>query len=368
MDVVVTYTLFGLGICMLVCSGLQLIQKNKTDINYLMALLFLSMGQILGYGWLFRSGILSQVPGLMYSDIGVTAFLGPIAYSYTKRITGDTITYSAGYFMRYLPAALIICFFIAYHPLADLYREGEGALYPGGQNIDSVIFFVSLFADIWLLGHLAVSAKMVFALTRKEEFASDRTLYKILLFYCISIGTYPLFIMSYMFRNEYFIGIGLIINGYNFLYYFLLSYRYPDYTQAPFVKEKKEKQSSLRGVDITGSLHKIQCLFEDEKVFRQPDMTIYSLSGRLELKPYQLSEIINEKMGMKFRDLLNAYRIREAQRLLVEEPDKSIIEIAFDVGFNSKSSFHAVFIKETGVTPMQFRKERRECFPEDGPH
>ena len=72
---------------------------------------------------------------------------------------------------------------------------------------------------------------------------------------------------------------------------------------------------------------------------------------------HQLSQLLNEKLNVNFYTFINKYRIQEARRILTEEPDKSIIAIAYDVGFNSKSSFYEAFSKFTGKTPYRYRKD-----------
>lgn len=62
-------------------------------------------------------------------------------------------------------------------------------------------------------------------------------------------------------------------------------------------------------------------------------------------------------MGKNFRDWLNEYRVREIQRLIVEHPEKTILELALDSGFGSKSSFNQVFLRVTGKTPRAWKQE-----------
>jgi AraC-like DNA-binding protein len=59
---------------------------------------------------------------------------------------------------------------------------------------------------------------------------------------------------------------------------------------------------------------------------------------------------------------VNRYRIEEAKRLLTNPPDKKItvLEVLYEVGFNSKSSFNTLFKKYTGLTPSEFKKQHLE--------
>ena len=67
--------------------------------------------------------------------------------------------------------------------------------------------------------------------------------------------------------------------------------------------------------------------------------------------------MINERLNMNFNTFINQYRIDEAQKLLIRDPERSVISVAYDVGFNSKSSFYDAFSRYTGVTPQAYRKK-----------
>lgn len=69
--------------------------------------------------------------------------------------------------------------------------------------------------------------------------------------------------------------------------------------------------------------------------------------------------MINEGLNQNFYDFINYHRVKESERLL-REPDsdfKTVLEVLFEVGFNSKSSFNTAFKKINGVTPTQFKKQ-----------
>ena len=78
----------------------------------------------------------------------------------------------------------------------------------------------------------------------------------------------------------------------------------------------------------------------------------------LSVPQHHLSQILNEKLNQNFFDFVNNYRIQEAKKLLVS-PDGgllTILAIAEEVGFNSKSAFNNAFKKVTNTTPSEFRK------------
>ena len=60
-------------------------------------------------------------------------------------------------------------------------------------------------------------------------------------------------------------------------------------------------------------------------------------------------------IGQSFFEFVNTVRVHEAARLLCEEPDRNILDIAMTVGFNSKSTFNLAFKRATGMTPSHYR-------------
>ena len=65
-------------------------------------------------------------------------------------------------------------------------------------------------------------------------------------------------------------------------------------------------------------------------------------------------------MGLHFFDFMNQYRINYAKDLLIDQnrQDLTVLEILYDAGFNSKSSFNTEFKKRSGVTPTEYRRKR----------
>lgn len=94
---------------------------------------------------------------------------------------------------------------------------------------------------------------------------------------------------------------------------------------------------------------------ETEEPFLDPELTLTSLSHRLAMTPREVSELINGSLGVHFFEFINRHRIAHAQRLLIEQPQSSVLQILLESGFNSKSSFNTAFKKQVGLTPSAFR-------------
>src|SRR3546814_13921561 len=72
----------------------------------------------------------------------------------------------------------------------------------------------------------------------------------------------------------------------------------------------------------------------------------------------ELSCLINQQLGVHFFDFVNRYRVEKAAAVLIDpaKHEMSVLEIAFETGFNTKSSFNAAFSKHLGSTPTEYRQ------------
>jgi len=99
-------------------------------------------------------------------------------------------------------------------------------------------------------------------------------------------------------------------------------------------------------------------LLDQKKLYLDPLLSLDKLARQLSISGKQLSQLINENAGNNFNDFINKYRIEEAQNLIKNggEQQSNILEIAYQVGFNSKSTFNTAFKKFTNSTPSEYRR------------
>ncbi|CAM3175167.1 AraC family transcriptional regulator [Chryseobacterium flavum] len=95
---------------------------------------------------------------------------------------------------------------------------------------------------------------------------------------------------------------------------------------------------------------------ETEKPYLNDKLTLQKLAEQIDMSEKQLSLLINQYTGKHFFDFINEFRINDAKELLKDQPQLTVLEILYEVGFNSRSSFYTAFKKETRVTPTEYRK------------
>jgi AraC-like DNA-binding protein len=97
---------------------------------------------------------------------------------------------------------------------------------------------------------------------------------------------------------------------------------------------------------------------ERDRCYRDPDLALPELATRLGTTPHKLSEVLNAQLEQSFYDSVNGYRVREVQQRLTEHRSDALtlLSLASDAGFASKSTFNSVFKKVAGVTPSEYRR------------
>jgi len=111
--------------------------------------------------------------------------------------------------------------------------------------------------------------------------------------------------------------------------------------------------------EIQELIYRLKSFMKDHEPYLDPSITMYDLSKKLEMPAKELSLLINQHLNQHFFDFINEYRINKAREILQDPSNESatVLEILYDVGFNSKSSFNTAFKKYTHLTPTEYRKK-----------
>lgn len=130
------------------------------------------------------------------------------------------------------------------------------------------------------------------------------------------------------------------------------------------LKERKIKNAAYRDMiraELADELYdKIMNIIVLQKKYKDPNYSAKDLAKELKTNTRYLSAVINSRFGMNYSCLVNEYRIKDAQHLLVDKryADKNVEEISAMVGFANRQSFYAAFYKNVGVTPNAYRKQK----------
>ncbi|MCL1669973.1 helix-turn-helix domain-containing protein [Elizabethkingia ursingii] len=128
-------------------------------------------------------------------------------------------------------------------------------------------------------------------------------------------------------------------------------------------EEKTEKKKLIPDEDFEDLKEKLLTLIESQKPYLEGDLNLLKLSELIGISTHQLSYLLNNGFNENFFQFINKYRIAHAKELLLSDTyyKMSVLGIAFESGFNSKTAFNTMFKKTMGITPSEFRKNQKEA-------
>ncbi len=117
----------------------------------------------------------------------------------------------------------------------------------------------------------------------------------------------------------------------------------------------KYGKSALSAEASTRLARKLRAAMELDHLHRDPNLSLWVLARHIGASPNYISQTLNEVIGESFFDFVNGYRVAEAMKLL-STSNETVLAIAYEVGFNARSSFYNAFKRVTGQTPTNYRK------------
>lgn len=119
----------------------------------------------------------------------------------------------------------------------------------------------------------------------------------------------------------------------------------------------KEQPRPVADAAVLEKMESIRGYMSENEPYLDPSLTVQELARQLKIPAKELSILINLYLGQHFFDFVNEYRVKKAMQLLREDlkKERTVQEIFFEVGFNSKSSFNTAFKKYTAITPKEYR-------------
>ncbi len=139
-----------------------------------------------------------------------------------------------------------------------------------------------------------------------------------------------------------------------------LQFHHRIYPSIDETKVKKAKPKVPGAAVAFAQVGKLKAYLETDSPYLNPRLTLRSLADQIDVHPNQLSWLLNEHVGKNFNEFINEKRIEYFKKLVVD-PDNShisLIGLAYESGFNSKTVFNTTFKKEVGMTPKEFQKSQ----------
>jgi AraC-like DNA-binding protein len=118
------------------------------------------------------------------------------------------------------------------------------------------------------------------------------------------------------------------------------------------------ERSGLSDAEASSLKDALLAVMDEQRPWENSELTLADLAALLSTTPHKVSEVLNGRLGQTFYDFVNGYRVREVQRRMARDKARAptLLALAMDAGFASKSTFNEAFKKHTGQTPSQYRQ------------
>lgn len=286
----------------------------------------------------FANAIYIQV---IFLGLATLLLIGPLFYFYTKSVLEKSLGFSKDLFLHFVPFLLAVAF----------------SFWINNQNVEVIPTPVFVVIFSFYYGHYLFYLFTAYQRIRKNKGKSEDNspAFQWLRLLCLALAAlWVVYVLNLVEESVPYI-LGPII-------YSLIAYG------VSFIAIKKGylsklysskyKTTPMADSEIDQVYRELRKLIEEEELYKNTELTLAMLSKRLKVSPQKISLAINSRYGGNFNGFVNHYRIKRAQVLMAQEKIKNntIASIAFEVGFNSLTSFNTAFKKETGSTPSAHRK------------
>ena len=342
-------------------------QSNKILAVFLFVQIMLLFNFECFYNYEF---VISINPRLFHLGTPFYFLAAPSFYLYVKSLTYSDFRLEKKHLLHALPFILVSLFYLFFYHIHS--AETQRVLLK-----NSIIYswefwrVVNLAATFQFLTYFIVDLRIL--KNYREEIMQQYSSIKKINLTWLSFILY-IFIFSWLTSVAVFISINYFVNIFDELTIFnLLSFFiffnfifYKGLSQPEIFSGIEEKpkytSSKLTGAEAETYLKQLSAYMINEKPYLNPILTLKELADQVSIPSRHLSQIINEYMHQNFYDYVSKYRIEEAKKLLLDSfNNKTVLEILYQVGFNSKSSFNTAFKKFTGVTPSHFKKKPKNA-------
>lgn len=349
-------------------SFLILGKKKKVDADYILSLWFLIIGIHLTLFFLILTGKYVQVPYLLGCEIPLPLVHGPILYVYILSLTrqGHHKYFRILHFLPALAIYLILWDFFRLPPKdkISVYQNGGTMYQELRKNINILIY---------LSGFLYICLSILSLQKYKKEISKQYSnIEKINLnwVYYLIIGISSVWILVIL-QDDIITFTSVVV--------FVLLAAYFGISKAgilnlPEIKTDIKKEEVRDDTEISVKYQKstlnketTRMVYENlaykmksEKLYKDPELNLNTIASILEIHPNILSQVINSVEKKNFYDYINTQRIEEFKRIAIlpENQKFTILSLAFESGFNSKTSFNRNFKKYVKCSPRDFLKEQ----------
>ena len=315
---------------------------------------------------------LGHYDGWYYLMLDFSWIHGPLLYFYVKSHLNPRLLFKRRDLFHFVPFAIQVGFSV-FVRLQNLYWDGtrESLSWLGywGYVVWMNLCTIYFVASILIIVYTTKSQQLLKGQKGQNAFEKERMTwlrrvmlaFKIYFSLVLGILIIDLLVsgsnnvMNYFyFTKFYYYPFFIGISGLTY-WLGLEGYRRKDMEreiEKPKLSKEEEQQLENLANQLKKSMH-------THKWYKDPQLTLTELANKMGIKPYLLTKCLNTIIKQKFSDYINQLRVEEL-KLLLQEPENekyTLLSLAYEAGFNSKSSFNRAVKKHMGISPTQLRTQ-----------
>jgi AraC-like DNA-binding protein len=370
-----SFSHYILGVCISLFLALLLFtKKGKSTADIILGIWLLVIG---AHIWMYSGFINNQInnyPSLLGISLIMPFLHGPLLLYYIVALTKPH-AFNKKLLLIHLALPLLVL--LLYFPFFILDSSEKVKVFQNqGRGYEKILFIVRILLTLSGIGYLFLNFKLLDDHKKRvlTQFSNQENInlfwIRILIYMmaaiwlCIivigrdewifTLSSIYVVVLGYFGINQ----VGIFTNN-TFVIENISSRETEFIADIVPIEEKKKYAKSGLSEDAAISLHdNLKSLMLEKKLFKEAELTLVDLSNNLNVHPNYLSQVINEREGVSFYDYINSLRVEEFKRLAVmpENQKYTIISLAYECGFNSKSAFNRIFKKHTNLSPTEYRK------------
>ena len=352
-------------------------KKPRALHDHILVLWLIYLGLFIGVYAFYSHELFTHFRLLSVSLISLLLLHGPFLYTYVLTLVNGRTSLSTGDFLHLIPIVLFNCYILAASFSPELSEKLNLELVSPGQGtpvlfslfliltaLSGTVYFIltlRLFRDLdrnisdnfsnaegvdlhWIR-RLAIAFGVVWTLL-----ITITVIHHVLNMFSAAFCTDGLFLSLSVFV--------ILIGWFGLRQKVIFSPANIVIDRTSGEVQAKYSGSRLTSADAKSYAGRISAYMSSAKPYLQPELSLPQLATDLDIPVHYLSQVINEQFGQNFHDFINRYRVDTfRERLSAGDSDNfTLLGIAFECGFNSKTAFNRVFRQFTGMTPSQYKK------------
>ncbi|WP_420401687.1 helix-turn-helix domain-containing protein [Flagellimonas sp.] len=357
----------------LILSGILFFRHgNRPIANRMLSLTLMIVSLHLAYLMILDTNLDNMSPYLLWIPFSYLTALGPLIYFYAKALTNISFGWSKKSFWHFIPVTIETALQI----FNIVYCIKHDQLFYNTP----FYFYMAPMLYVWTAGSLLYYLNLSLGVIKSHEnwalenFSNLKEitlvwLHKLIVHYrllwMIWVPFVTIFLLFFRFQLQY---LGIVLT----LYLLLLAMTYLTFwiglqglvhANAITLKRNTRPRDNknfghLSQSQIQAYVKGFEALMSRDKAYLDENLSLTEFASLLNLDSNLVSYILNNHLKSNFHDFVNQYRIKEVKKRLTDPAYDNItlLGIALDSGFNSKTTFNRVFKKITGITPTEFQK------------